>query len=411
MSRDPASFPLRFLIAAGAASLLALGLAAVDVEALVPVRVGLILAALVLALRGVNLRLAEAEAGQAERATTAVYLGGGAFVALLTLIASDAAWDSFRLLLGVVVAVGVIGALLLLLPVVARRGVLLLLILVHFGGILTAVFSVAPPNATPCWLTNTLWSVFYRPYLQMMYMNNAYHFYSPEPGPPTLLWFRLEFDKGDPVWVKLPNREDFPTRLQYQRRLALTESTNQNLTPAPRPLFTLALQRRAQTGIPLHPELDPVFQYREPNAYSKLMIRAFARRVATEPEYRGQTDPDAVVKGVKVYRVVHNIIQPKDMARGASPLDETLYTPYYMGDFAWRPEIDPGTGTLVIDPETKRPRLEWRLTDPTDPTLYWLIPYLREPKLAADEPFVPGRKYEMELKDYPGVHAGDRKKP
>ena len=41
----------------------------------------------------------------------------------------------------------------------------------------------------------------FRHYLLFTYMNNAYHFYSPDPGPPTLLYRRVllgfRLDRGE----------------------------------------------------------------------------------------------------------------------------------------------------------------------------------------------------------------------
>src|SRR5262249_23259276 len=133
-----------------------------------------------------------------------------------------------RMALGVFTAVAMVGVVIVLLPSMGRRLVASLLVLFHFGGILTAVTAVQPHgNAPGPWLPMTVWNLVYRPYLQFVYLNNAYHFYSPEPGPPTLVWFCVEFEgKAKPEWVKLITREECATRLKYQRMLALTESIN-----------------------------------------------------------------------------------------------------------------------------------------------------------------------------------------
>jgi hypothetical protein len=398
---DQPLLPPRTLLIVGAASAgLALAVAAVAPAGslgatlapwVVAVRVLLIVAALVLAVAAVNVRLRSAGWEVEERAVSAGYLALAAFVTLLAHMACDEGWDTFRLLIGVMVGLGLGGAVLVLLPQMVRRGVILMAVLVHFTGILTAVFSVPPGNAPGCWLTNTVWTVFYRPYLQFVYLNNAYHFYSPEPGPPTLLWFRLEYADGSYRWVKTPNREEFPTRLAYQRRLALTESTNQLLaTPAGAQLDNLLLKRnmasnRRAVPIPVHPDWMIAFQYRPPNLYSQKMLSAYARYVANAPEYRSETDPDQKVTGVKVYRVIHNMLMPKDLADGADPLDESLYSPYYMGEF------DPD-GTL---------------RNPDDPFLYWLIPIYKVPK----NPGAPPSRQEYVVENYLSVHAGDTTSP
>src|SRR5207253_4479160 len=112
-----------------------------------------------------------------------------------------------------------------LLPRVVQRTIVSLMIVLHFVGILSAVSSVPP---TPP-LMNWAWIYVYRPYLQFMYLNNAYHFYSPEPGPGILVWFHVRYDDGSSDWYKIPDRSQNPLTLEYQRRLSLAESTNQLL--------------------------------------------------------------------------------------------------------------------------------------------------------------------------------------
>ena len=84
------------------------------------------------------------------------------------------------------------GAFLLLLPESGRRVALVCGAAFHFCGILSAVFSVPPPGGNAPWLVQQAWVRVYRPYLQFVYLNNAYHFYSPEPGPPSFMWYRLD---------------------------------------------------------------------------------------------------------------------------------------------------------------------------------------------------------------------------
>src|SRR5262249_14128695 len=128
-------------------------------------------------------------------------------------------WDSARLLLIPLGIVTLAGSGLVLLPLIARKLVVSLLILLHFGNILVSVTSVRPRNGRAPWLSVQLWSYFYRPYASFMYLNNAYHFYSPEPGPPTLLWFFVRYSDDSGRWIKLPSRKDSPVPMHYQRQL------------------------------------------------------------------------------------------------------------------------------------------------------------------------------------------------
>ena len=275
-----------------------------------------------------------------------------------------------------------VAALLFLLPRTIRRALVSLFIVLHFGGILTAVMTVPP---TP-WLANVLWTRFYRPYLEFMYLNNAYHFYAPEPGPATLAWFYIKYDDGSARWLEIPRRDAHAFALQYQRRLSQMESINQLLPPSsPDP----EIGRRRVTagrldGIPLHPGFAESFQYREPTPYSKRMLQIYARHVARA--MLPPSDPARKVTGVKIYRVVHRILDPLEMAQGANPADEPLYFPYYQGEFDARGQ----------------------LKDPKDPYLYWLIPILKDEKATRGQ--TPGgsswnTQKETRVWDFLQVHA------
>src|SRR5204863_8317780 len=113
-------------------------------------------------------------------------------------------WDPFAMLLTFLTLVGVLATTLMFLPRLIRRLIIVVLIIVHFTGILRAIMQV-PPSP---WLMIYLWQTVYRPYLQFMYLNNAYHFYAPEPGPGMLLWFQVKYEDGTYQWVKLPQRQD-----------------------------------------------------------------------------------------------------------------------------------------------------------------------------------------------------------
>jgi hypothetical protein len=259
-------------------------------------------------------------------------------------------WDSGRLLIMFLTVVAGLAAVLMLMPSVIRRVTVSLIIVFHFGGILTAVTSVPPQP----WLSLLAWVYVYRPYLEFMYLNNAYHFYAPQPGPATFVWFYVRYEDGSGKWVKIPRREDHPLALEYQRRLSLTESVNQ-LAQVPISEELLQARRMAGNinGIPMYPGTDPYLQRREPNIYSKRMLETYARYVARSTPH--PTDPDKKVKSVKIYRGFHDIPGARSIASGDDPDAAFQYYPYYQGEF---------------DPEG-------HLLNPRDPYLYWLIPILR----------------------------------
>jgi hypothetical protein len=326
------------------------------------------------------------------RPASSAVLGVGALAGLVLSRGQDPAWDTARLMTTVLTAVAAAAALVMLLPRVWRRVAFSVLIVFHFGSILTAVTSVPPQP----WLSLMAWTYVYRPYLEFMYLNNAYHFYSPDPGPATLAWFRLQYEDGSARWIKIPNRQDYPDPLcvNYQRRLALTESINQLAPPPPilpAEFGARRLEVGRELGIPLHPNGTLPSQYREPLKFSKRMLESFVRHVAWS--YPHLEDPKKKVIAVKVYRVVHTIPTPRELIeRNGRIDDETQYQAYYQGEF------DPD-GNLV---------------HPEDPLLYWLIPILRVPKVSAwptgpDSPGLRSNRLEdYEIKDYVAIHAGDK---
>jgi hypothetical protein len=376
----PLISPRNLLVAGIAFNALAFLMAMALGERFVPLRVVLILTGLGLALGAVNQRLRNFAEDLEGRGKTAACLAVGSFVVLLAFAASSAEWDTFRLVLGVFVAVGLVGAVLVMLPQVYRRAVILLLVLLHFGGILTAVFSVPPPNGVACWTTSALWTYIYRPYLQFMYLNNAYHFYSPEPGPATQLWFcvRYEDPQVPPRWIQVPRREDYASRLLYQRATALTESTTYGRA-YPEDIAARTVNRNMKRDwIPLanDPQLQPEYtQYREPNEItSKKYVTSYARHVARDPRSRSLDSPDSPVKSVKVYRVLHMMLNAQEMGSGMSPEEPTKLLPVYMGEFD----------------------TDGELLDPKDPLLYWVVPIQ----------FEQDGKGGSVIKNYVAVHAG-----
>jgi hypothetical protein len=319
-------------------------------------------------------------------------------------------WDSAQLLFCVLMATAGVGTLVVLLPAAARWIVISALIVIHFGGILTAVCSAAPGT----WIASTLWNFFYRPHLQFMYLNSSYHYMAPEPGPSVLIWFCIHYEPdsdGTPNWrwVKVPDfdRQGHPLRpdgdrlspnTEYTRHLGLAVSINYP-TFEDDSGFPLAArqQRRVQAGnvrgIPLYPtnEVGIEFQYRAPNKMSIRWTEAYVRHVART--YRHEKKPELAVKSVQVYRVIHVIANATQIAEGWDPYDPIMYQAFYHGEY--EPDGTPKNHFLAED---KLP----------DPFLFWLIPILREnqetwPSENRTRPLGPPKG---RLINYVPIHAG-----
>ncbi|VTS06990.1 hypothetical protein [Tuwongella immobilis] len=311
----------------------------------------------------------------------------GVVAALLARGAVSDSWDSLRILASIVAIAYAVGAFIAVLPPMTRLVVVSLLAVVHFGGILVAVTS-PPPQP---FLSQQIWVKFYRPYLQSMYLNNAYHFYSPEPGPANQLWSCIKYDTPDESkrfrWVKIPRRpEDFrdPLGVGYYRRLALTEAPNlMQEVPTVLTFEDNDVQRRRQlrADIPFHPILPTALQYRPPTPeIQRQLLPSYAKHLMSLPH------PDGLKPiSVKIYRVLHRIPDPSEYAKGAGPYDPMTYLPYFQGEYD-------ATGRLV---------------DSRDPMLFWTVPILARPKLGSVPPdgiVPPGT--EIVVEDYVTKHAG-----
>jgi hypothetical protein len=313
-------------------------------------------------------------------------------------------WDSLRLFFAVLCLVFLVASALVAAARPLRRFLVSVLILVHFGGIVTAVMS-SPPGP---WLAGYLWERFYQPYLEFMYLQNAYRFYSPEPSPATQIWFFVEYEeaKEDKTlihsrWIKVPDMDEggtprYAMRLRYQRMLALTENAakvtgaepiefvDEHGIPRRAPYFRLRdsqspepLEARGVIGVkdpplvlkrtvPYHPTMSILLQYTRPDFNSKQLLSSFARHVTGLPHPQ---HPGVKATSVKIYRVLHRTLDAATMGvLGEDPNSLTTYLPYYLGKY------DPD-GNLFKKFDRNGNLIE---DEAQNPFLYWLLPTMPE---------------------------------
>jgi hypothetical protein len=381
---------------------------ALSQTSLVPLRVtflglGLLLAAIAVArrLQSANWDLLE------ERAESAGLLAVSAFVALLAFFNMEESWDSGSLFLGVLITIALAASVIVMLPRTGRRIAAVAFVLLHFGGVLTAVTSVSPRQDSPPWISLQLWTKFYRYYLNFTYFTNAYHFYSPDPGPATLLWFHVEYADGNARWIRIPNRHESPVGLHHQRMLATAENSLNNanfllqnqdeisffeqkfnrpyeLLPGIKHDTGEEINKRRADAAYLRQFVDPSdgrpaplymvllrsgeSQYAEPAESALRLISSYARHIAhTSPDPH---DPKNPVQAVRVYRVVHKMLTPRELSEGKDPRDENTFLPAYMGKY------DPD-GKLLDGGKFDR---DGRRLEAADPFLFWLVPMIRVSK-------------------------------
>jgi hypothetical protein len=319
-------------------------------------------------------------------------------------------WDSMRLPLAVFTGVALIAAPLVLATSRVRRWTVSVLIMLHFSAIVTATLA-APP--TP-WVVLQAWTRLYRPYLEFMYLNNAYHFYAPEPGPSSYLWCRLIYQNlDDPEadlvgqWYKVPaidektGRQQHRVALEYQRHLAMMSNVEQTdpvafmneATQEPLPFFRARQRSAFRTTIlgapaptlviPFHPRIVGAQQYARPNDLSRRLLSSYVRHVAS---LKAEAMPGYELRWIKVYRVRHDIVPSEAYAKLDPPLSASnpiLYRPFYMGRY----DLD---GKLLDEPKFNA----FGTLTAGDPFLYWLLPIETFDSTGV-------------IHDYARLHAGD----
>lgn len=334
----------------------------------------------------------------------------GTATAALGVAGLPAHWDSFRLLFGVLAAVGAGRTLLAVAPPAWRVRVISAVLLFHFFGIFCATTA---PNPTP-WLVDQLYRRVYEPYLHFVYLRNAYHFYSPEPGPASLLCCLLKTEVGEEVgadgvrqkkyetrWVVLPKRPDDvrdPLGVTYFRRLSLTDNISRSAYEGSAVTFEKSevLERRQHAAtagdppIPLHPNEPNLAQYNLADPIvARYILPSYAQHLLMQ---HLKTDEERKKTTVKLYRMTHLTLNVYSYAGvgppGMQPVDPyhpTTYRPYFLGEFGFvGDKADPA----------KPPHVE--LLDPQAPLLYWLVPIVPRP----------GRVGGPDYDDYLSKHAG-----
>jgi hypothetical protein len=259
-------------------------------------------------------------------------------------------------------------------------------------------------------VTEQLFTRVYNPYLQFVYLRNAYQFYSPNPGPASIVAFLLKTETNDEQgrktyktqWVVTPRRPadvKDPLGLSYYRRLSLTQQISGGnlgfVMPTEESEKKRISYRRFQHSpfpylppaeepvIPFHPIGDPFAQYALPTPEAtRFTIPSYASHVIVD----ALSKEEAAKTTVKVYRLEHTttpveqFVQTLPDGNYPDPYHPGTYRPYFLGEFNAR-------GDLI---------------DPQEPFLYWLIPVI--PRLPA-----PGDPVQKGYLDYMSAHALEMK--
>lgn len=116
------------------------------------------------------------------------------------------------------------------------RRIATLLILLHLSAVFVAPFAFActtSGGSSPFADGLMRW---YRPYVDLMYLNHGYAFFAPDPGPSHLVRYRVEFADGrPPVEGIFPDLKTQRPRLLYHRHFMIAETLYNLYTPPDEP--------------------------------------------------------------------------------------------------------------------------------------------------------------------------------
>jgi hypothetical protein len=315
----------------------------------------------------------------------------GAATALVAVGGLPAHWDSFRFFFAVAAGVSAFGAALRAMTTRGRLLAASAVLVFHFGGIFMA--TTAPPPTS--WLNEQIFSRVYNPYLQFLYLRNAYHFYSPNPGPASLIVCLMKTETGKQTladgtevptyeykWIVLPKRpQDVkdPLGVAYYRRLSLSEQIARGTfgTELPETFEKGELTaRRRESPIPLHPAELLGHQYKLPHPdLVRYILPSYAQHVILDKT----PTPDVAAKTtLKMYRFEHRTLGVNEFRNGNDPYYPATYRAFFLGEFNVR-------GDLI---------------DPQERLLYWIVPVIARPGTGA--PIDPKQKTYL---DYFSAHA------
>jgi hypothetical protein len=212
-------------------------------------------------------------------------------------------------------------------PSASVRVLVGVLVFVHLIAIVIAVTSSGSPGFPAPQLSLRL-SPFVQPYLQAIFLNNAYRFFAPNPGTPWVLWFRLQYSDGMVRWIELPGRPERLWRGRYQRRLNLAIQLGQYVESA-------AASDEKKTLSPL----------------GKMLVESAARHVAVAYARTSVNGSLVTIRNIGIYCVRHGVILPEQVRAGWEPIDLRTYQATFVG--AYSPEgerVDEFRPDLVEQP-------------------------------------------------------------
>ncbi|HUY36171.1 MAG TPA: hypothetical protein VMV69_25760 [Pirellulales bacterium] len=172
------------------------------------------------------------------------------------------------------------------------------------------------PLSVPDSIVGRFLGQFYRPYLEIAYLNHGYKFFGPDPGPSHLVRYELELADGSRLKGIFPDRAEHWPRLLYHRHFMLSE-------------FVMALSRPGDPGLPW--EKQPLSQGQ------RVYARSYAHHLLEK--HQGNR--------VTLYFVEHLIPSPKEVLDGMKLDDPRLYRTLKLGTYG-ADDFDDAVSTAMV---------------------------------------------------------------
>jgi hypothetical protein len=219
-------------------------------------------------------------------------------------------------------------------PASATKWIVSILVLGHFFAIAMAVTQSSTPQFPTPDVAMAMNVKPVRMYQQFTFLGNAYRFYAPEPGPVSILWFRMEYEDGSIWWLEMPLRHEFLLRMPYQRNLSLTMLVFQNQVIYQPQFMGRSLSTMVATG-PVAGTMISEMISRPGMTYlvgtSQIAARSYVRHVAKEYPIHPKTG--APITRVIPYQIQHLLLGHAQVLMGWTPTDARTYAASEVGIF------------------------------------------------------------------------------
>jgi len=181
-------------------------------------------------------------------------------------------------------------------------------IVVHFLAILTAVIGLGVGYAPPprlCAQANQRFA----PYLELVFLQNPYRFYAPNPGCDPTMWVRISYSDGGVRWRSFPQPPQSAAPVLRQR--------------------LLAMPRSAVETIPVGPFAEDVAL----TPMSQICLASYIRGIVRRDTTTDELGLPLLAEDVTVYRIDKRCMQPFQAREGWEFTDLRLHQATYLGTY------------------------------------------------------------------------------